>query len=200
MVRRRQSKNRRLISKTSNVAESGNRSSSALVIEPVPAPNSTAMRVRSNGSGSSMAFAKYLELGEIAPTMGKLASASPINILRLMGSYRRDTSPGIASCSSSSQNAPRRMSRLCPDWRRASEPGLLPLGSAGDLSVFLGLSFHLRSGLFRQLLYTNGMSRYFNKWRNILSMIEQQTVSRLRKNLTILYSQQSYTPIFRISD
>jgi hypothetical protein len=38
-----------------------------------------------------MAFAKYFELGEIAPTMGKLASASPINILRLIGSYRRDT-------------------------------------------------------------------------------------------------------------
>src|SRR5260370_33080763 len=91
MVRRRQSKNRPLISKTSNVAESGNRSSSALVIAPVPAPNSTAMRVLSRGSGSSMAFAKYFELGEIAPTMGKLASASPINILRLISSYRRDT-------------------------------------------------------------------------------------------------------------
>jgi hypothetical protein len=108
-----------------------------------------------------------------------------------MGSYRRDTfalARHRQLFTFFAERIPQNVPTL-PDWRRASEPGLLPLGSAGDLSVFVGLSYHLRSGLFRQLLYTNGMSRYFNKWRNILSTIEQQTVSRLRKNVTMLHSQ-----------
>jgi hypothetical protein len=78
-----------------------------------------------------MAFAKYFELGEIAPTMGKLASASPINILRLMGSYRRDTfAPARHRQLSIFAERTLQNDAICLNWRPASEPGLLPLGGA----------------------------------------------------------------------
>jgi hypothetical protein len=92
MLRWRQSKKRGLISKTSKVAWGGNRSSSARVIAPVPAPNSSATRVLASVSGSSIAEARYLELGEIAATVEKLISASDTNVLRLIVVCRRKKS------------------------------------------------------------------------------------------------------------
>ncbi len=154
IVLRRQSKNRSLISKTSNVAENGRRSSSKLVIAPVPAPNSTATRVRASGSGSSMAFAKYLELGEIAPTVGKLASASPINILRLMGEICETLlrSTGIASCSSSSDC--RALSQPCGRSGHRRSSVLAAPTAFGDSSV----NSYIRMG--RAGISTNGLISY----------------------------------------